>query len=64
VHISGTVERNGHLYDAHEALQHEDYQILEWVLEISKPKIVTLEYFREEGLLREQLWRLRDIVPT
>jgi hypothetical protein len=28
----------------------------------SKPKVVTLEYFRELGALREQLWKLREII--
>lgn len=59
IHVSGPRPRNGFLCDAHEPLQEADYAILEWVLERTSPQVVTLEYFRERGLLREQLVRLR-----
>lgn len=62
IHISGVRNKNGYLKDTHETMQDEDYAILNWILERSKPKVVTLEYFREFELLREQLWKLRDII--
>ena len=62
IHVSGAREKDGYLQDAHEAMQDEDYAILNWVLGKSKPEVVTLEYIREMGNLREQLWRLREII--
>jgi len=62
IHVSGVREKDGHLQDSHEAMQDEDYVILHWVLETSKPEVVTVEYIREVGRLREQLWRLREII--
>ena len=62
IHVSGIRVKNGHIYDAHESLEDEDYQILKWILGISKPQIVTLEYFRKKELLREQILRLKEIV--
>jgi uncharacterized protein (UPF0276 family) len=62
IHISGIRMKDGHFYDAHESLEEQDYELLKWVLEKSKPEIVTLEYFRERKMLREQLLRLREIV--
>jgi hypothetical protein len=62
IHVSGARRKNGLLYDAHEPMQEEDYQLLEWVLGKCQPKAVTLEYFREKQALREQLARLRTIL--
>jgi len=62
IHVSGIRKIDGHLRDMHEAMQDEDYAILKWVLGRCKPKVVTLEYFRELGALREQLWKLREII--
>lgn len=62
IHVSGIREWNGHLLDAHESLQKEDYAILRWVLGKCKPLVVTLEYFREQEPLRKQLWALREII--
>lgn len=64
IHVSGARNKDGYLQDAHESLQDEDYTILNWVLEKSKPKAVTLEYFRDQSALREQLWKLREIVDA
>ena len=61
VHVSGTRLKNGFLQDAHESMQTEDYALLSWVLVRCKPQTVTLEYFRETDVLREQLWCLREI---
>jgi hypothetical protein len=62
IHLSGPRKRNGVLYDAHEELQAEDYQLFEWVLGHSKPKAVTLEYFKDREKLAVQLTRLREII--
>lgn len=62
IHASGARRKNGLLYDAHEPLQEEEYQLLEWVLQRCQPEAVTLEYFRDKHALGEQLVRLREIV--
>lgn len=62
IHVSGARRKNGVLYDAHEPMLTEDYQVLDWVLGKCRPKAVTLEYFRESAALQEQLLRLRAIV--
>jgi uncharacterized protein (UPF0276 family) len=62
LHISGPRVHDGKLYDEHEVLQDEDYKILEWVLTQTKPKVLTLEYFRERNALSDQLKRLRSII--
>ena len=62
VHVSGVRVRHGRLHDAHESMGEEDDQLLEWVLGMSAPQVVTLEYFREKEPLREQLLRLKEMV--
>jgi len=62
IHISGVRAKNGSIYDAHESLGEEDYQLLKWVLEKSEPQVVTLEYFRDKEALREQLLHLQEII--
>ncbi len=62
IHVSGARQQNGHLTDAHEALQEVDYHLLVWTLARTRPRILTLEYFRNADRLREQLHRLREIV--
>ena len=53
---------DGRLYDAHEALNEEDYRLLEWTLERVQPEWLTLEYFREDpSALLEQLQRLSSL---
>jgi uncharacterized protein (UPF0276 family) len=59
LHISGPRSRAGVLFDAHEALQEQDYALLEWVLLRTQPLALTLEYNREEAELRAELERLR-----
>jgi uncharacterized protein len=59
MHISGPRWRNDTLTDAHEPLREEDYALLMNVLEVTNPCAVTLEYFRDENLLTEQIERLR-----
>lgn len=62
IHISGIRMRNGRWYDAHESLQEEDYRLLAWALGRCDPVMVTLEYFRQEAPLREQIWRLAEML--
>jgi uncharacterized protein (UPF0276 family) len=64
IHVSGPrhVRDNGRLIDAHKSLQEEDYSLLERVLELARPKAVSLEYWRDNKQLEQQLGRLRQIV--
>lgn len=62
VHVSGPRMRGGHLVDAHESLQSIDYELLDFVLARTHPRVVTLEYTREREALREQLCDLRTIL--
>lgn len=64
IHLSGPRLQNGSMRDAHEPLEEEDYALLAWVLERTRPQVVTLEYFREREPLRQQLWRLREMIPS
>jgi uncharacterized protein len=61
VHVSGPREKNGVLIDAHEPLQEIDYKLLEFVLGLSNPKVLTLEYIRKSYELQEQLIHLKAI---
>ncbi len=50
LHINGSAfDENGDIYDAHDAMQEEDYELLEWVLSCTNPDIVTLEYSGKKG---------------
>ena len=62
IHLAGVRERgDSQLYDAHEPLMEEDYQLLEWTLERTHPQLLTLEYFREDPqALSSQLSRLQS----
>lgn len=53
-------ERN--LVDAHEPMREEDYALLAWTLERTRPKALSLEYYRDPLVLREQLLRLGGII--
>jgi len=64
VHVSGPRMRGGRLVDAHESLQETDYALLDFVLERTQPRVVTLEYIREREALQEQLCRLRGILDS
>jgi uncharacterized protein (UPF0276 family) len=61
IHVCGPRWQDGALVDAHEALQEEDYALLEWVLARTDPQVLTLEYWQERDPLREQLHRLRAL---
>jgi hypothetical protein len=58
----GTRRRRGRWYDAHESMQEEDYALLAWTLDRCRPEVVTLEYFRQEAALAEQIRRLRALL--
>lgn len=64
VHVSGPRMREGRLVDVHEPMQAIDYELLEFVLARARPSVVTLEYIRERGALREQLCELGTILES
>jgi uncharacterized protein (UPF0276 family) len=64
VHVSGPRMREGRLVDVHEPLQAIDYELLDFVLARTRPSVVTLEYIRERGALREQLCELGTILES
>jgi uncharacterized protein (UPF0276 family) len=61
IHVCGPRLQDGALFDAHEALQEEDYALLDWVLAHTDLQVLTLEYWQERNPLREQLHRLRAL---
>jgi uncharacterized protein (UPF0276 family) len=64
VHVSGPRTREGRLVDAHEPLQAIDYELLDFVLARTRPRVVTLEYIREREALRAQLCDLRMVLES
>lgn len=62
IHVSGPRMKNGRLFDAHDSLQEEDYALLEFALQHTRPRTLTLEYIREKPALRGQLLRLRALL--
>ena len=64
IHVSGPRMRDGRLVDAHEPLQAIDYQLFDFVLARTHPRVVTLEYTRRREPLREQLRDLRTILES
>jgi uncharacterized protein (UPF0276 family) len=64
VHVSGPRMQAGRLVDAHQPLQEADYALLGFVLSKTRPRVVTLEYIRERDALRDQLYRLREMVDN
>ena len=64
VHVSGPRMREGRLVDAHEPLRAIDYELLDFVLAGTHPRVVTLEYINEREVLREQLYHLRTILES
>lgn len=70
IHLVGSgYNKDGFPIDIHQAMQNEDYELLAWVLNYSKPDIVTLEYNgikgeNEELIMRnleEQLNKINEI---
>lgn len=53
-----------HTVAARDGLQEIDYALLDYVLARSEPRMVTLEYTRVRDPLREQLFRLRDVLDS
>lgn len=64
IHVSGVGQKGGYLRDQHQTLEERDYELLRWTLERSRPQVVTLEYFRSQALLAEQLERLWGILNS
>jgi uncharacterized protein len=64
LHLSSPRWKNGVLRDAHEPLLELDYTLLREVLEVARPRAVTLEYHRDEAALKEQIGRLREILAA
>jgi hypothetical protein len=64
IHVSGIRQRNGRWHDAHEPMGAEDYRLLNWALARCDPAVVTLEYFRQEAPLREQIERLAEVLAA
>lgn len=45
IHVNGSgYDKEGFPADTHQSMENEDYELLEWVLHYSNPKIITLEY--------------------
>ncbi|MBU3134313.1 DUF692 family protein [Clostridium gasigenes] len=45
IHVNGSgYDKDGFPADTHQAMENEDYELLEWVLNYTNPNIVTLEY--------------------
>ena len=61
---SPRVGRWNKLEDMHEPMQAIDYDLLKWVLERSRPQIVTLEYWKDKSAIREQLVQLRKMIES
>ncbi len=65
IHTSGPERRqDGCLIDRHAIMQEADYQLLEWVLANTPAQLVTLEYFKDEDNLQNQLSELSSIIKT
>jgi uncharacterized protein (UPF0276 family) len=62
IHMSGPRPRDDVLADAHEPLMDEDYELLRDVLGQARPLALTLEYYRDEAALLEQVARLRELL--
>jgi uncharacterized protein (UPF0276 family) len=45
IHVNGSgYDKDGFPADTHQAMENEDYKLLDWVLNYANPEIVTLEY--------------------
>jgi len=62
IHLNRPGWRDGRLVDSHMALQEEDYQLLEKLLEKCQPWAVTLEYNHDRDLIPPQIEQLRKIL--
>lgn len=62
VHVSSPRYRNGEWDNCHEVLQEADYTLLEWLLEKTTPRVITLEYWKEPDRAREQVLHLNKLI--
>lgn len=62
IHVNHPEWNDQRLWDAHEVLQSEDYELLEWALSRCQPGSVTLEYNQDEAAILQQVERLRRIL--
>jgi uncharacterized protein (UPF0276 family) len=67
IHVSGP--RPGpypdrRLIDAHQPMREADYDLLEWVLDRTRPRAVTLEYSKDRAQIVAQLVRLRALLDA
>jgi len=59
IHVNRPTQKDGWLYDAHEAMEEEDHALLAWLLERCRPEALTLEYNLDRACLLAQITRLR-----
>lgn len=62
IHVSSPRREKGEWVNCHEALQEEDYALLEWLLQRTAPEAVTLEYWRNPAQAREQMLHLARLI--
>ncbi len=62
IHVSSPRYRNGEWHNCHEVLQKEDYAILKWLLDRIRPRVVTLEYWKDLHQVRDQILRLNELI--
>jgi uncharacterized protein (UPF0276 family) len=64
IHLNRPGWRDDRLVDSHLALEEEDYQLFENILNRCQPWAVTLEYNKDHALIRSQIDRLRQILSN
>jgi uncharacterized protein (UPF0276 family) len=64
IHVSGPRYESGAWWDCHEALQDEDFALLEWLLQRTQPQVVTLEYWKHPARVRDQVLRLKPLLDA
>lgn len=58
IHVNGSgYDEYRDISDTHESMKEQDYELLEWVLTLTNPSIVTLEYVGIKGESEEQVQR-------
>lgn len=62
LHVSGPRSDGKTLFDAHEPLREEDYELVADILERTDPWALTLEYGKDEQAFLEQTTRLRQLI--
>ena len=62
IHVSSPRLEHDQWINCHETLQETDYALLEWLLERVTPKVITLEYWKDVALAREQILRLNQLL--